>query len=80
MDYSLGQLKWRSRRSILELDLYFDKFIKNGYLDKLNQNELDIYNNLLNMDDSDILLMIQGFLPIDDDIMQTLINKIRFLK
>ena len=80
MDYSLGQLKWRSRRSILELDLYFDKFIKNGYLDKLNQNELDIYNNLLNMDDSDILLMIQGFLPTDDDIMQTLINKIRFLK
>lgn len=80
MDYSVGQLKWRSRRSILELDIYFDKFIQNGYLDKLNQVELDTYNNLLNMDDSDILLMIQGLLPVNDNIMQDLIDKIRFLK
>jgi succinate dehydrogenase flavin-adding protein (antitoxin of CptAB toxin-antitoxin module) len=80
MDYSLGQLKWRSRRSTLELDIYFDKFIQNGYLNTLNQDELDMYNNLLNMDDSDILLMIQGLLPVNDNIMQDLINKIRFLK
>ena len=38
MDYvSIEKLKWRSRRSMLELDLYFERFINTGELAKLNE-------------------------------------------
>jgi antitoxin CptB len=78
--FNLGQLKWRSRRSILELDIYFDNFIQNGYLDRLDQSQLEVYKQLLTMDDGDILLMLQGVLPVTDIKLKQLIDKIKLLK
>ena len=80
MSYNLGRLKWRSRRSILELDIYFDSFIRNGGLDGLSIDELIVYNQLLNMDDSDILSMLHGMLYIDNIKLRELVDKIKLSK
>ncbi len=80
MSYNLGRLKWRSRRSILELDIYFDSFIRNGGLDGLSIDELIVYNQLLNMDDGDILSMLHGMLYIDNIKLRELVDKIKLSK
>lgn len=45
---------------MLELDLLFARFIKNGGLCKLNDAQLQSYSELLEMDDGDLLLLLQG--------------------
>jgi len=73
-----NKLKWRSlRRSMLEVDLCFDRFIQNGGFDKLTEEELVNYSNLLEMDDSKLLLLFQGKECLSDLRLQVLINMIR---
>lgn len=78
MDYiSTQRLIWRSRRSLLELDLYFDKFIKSGGFAQLSDEELNNYNELLEMEDSDLLLLFQGKVRLADSVLQSLIDKVK---
>jgi antitoxin CptB len=78
MDYvAFQKLKWHSRRSILELDICFDKFIQSGGLDNLNENELLAYQALLECDDSDLMVLLLGNDVVDDDITQRVVDKIR---
>ena len=78
MDYvSFQKLKWHSRRSILELDICFDKFIQSGGLDSLNENELLAYQSLLECDDNDLMVLLLGNDVVDDDITQMVVDKIR---
>ena len=56
----INRLQWRSRRSMLELDLYFAKFIDTHGLAQLSSQQLDTYEVLLEMDDSDLLPLLQG--------------------
>lgn len=72
----IEKLKWHSRRSILELDLFFDRFITNGKLDGLSANELDLYENLLEYEDSDIMALFLKQKTEQNDQMQKLINLI----
>lgn len=77
MSISKDKLKWRSRRSMLELDLYFDQFIQNMGLDRLTENELFAYRELLDFDDGDLLLLFQGKELLDNRLQQNVIDKIR---
>lgn len=53
------RLRWRSRRGLLELDLFFEKFLENGF-DALSAAELEIYEDLLMMPDNDLLDWVDG--------------------
>lgn len=78
MDYVKKQkMRWRSRRSMLELDLYFERFIESGKFDELSDKELTYYNELLEMEDNDMLLLFQGKVRLSDEGIQALINQIR---
>jgi antitoxin CptB len=72
------KMRWRSRRSMLELDLYFDRFISNGNFDKLSDKELTNYDELLEMDDNDLLLLLQGKVRLSHKEVQGLIDTIRY--
>ncbi len=78
MDYvAFQKLKWHSRRSILELDICFDNFIQNGGLDKLDETELLAYQELLECDDSDLMVLLLGNDVVDDEVTQRVVDKIR---
>jgi antitoxin CptB len=77
MDYLLQErLKWRSRRSLLELDLIFERFIQSGKLSQLSPQELLNYQYILTLEDEDLLLLFQGKQVCATKEAQTLINKI----
>lgn len=77
MDYvSIEKMKWRSRRSMLELDLYFERFILTGNFGLLTTSELLSYQYLLTLEDNDLLLLFQGKEILADPALQQLINKI----
>lgn len=74
----IQKLKWNStRRSLLELDICFDKFLQNGGLEKLDSTELLAYKALLELDDSDLLILLMGGNEVEDETTQKVINKIR---
>jgi succinate dehydrogenase flavin-adding protein (antitoxin of CptAB toxin-antitoxin module) len=77
MNYiEVEKLKWRSRRSMLELDLYFDRFIQSGQFALLDEGELLLYKELLRLDDGDLLLLFQGKQKLENFLMQSLVDKI----
>lgn len=77
MDYvAVEKLKWRSRRSMLELDLYFDRFIQCGDFGRLSESELLQYEYLLTLDDGDLLQLFQGKEVLADGQLQRLVIKI----
>lgn len=71
------KMRWRSKRSLLELDLLFERFIVSGKFDKLSDQELNNYDELLEMEDSDILLLLQGSATLPDTKIQNLVDQIR---
>ena len=74
MDYvSIEKLKWRSRRSMLELDLYFERFINTGELVKLNEAELLSYQYLLTLEDGDLLTLFQWKKELADPALQEIV-------
>ena len=78
MDYiAFQKLKWHSRRSILELDICFDKFIQSGGLDRLDETELLAYQALLECDDADLLVLLLGNDVVNDETTQRVVDKIR---
>ena len=78
MEYLAYQkLKWHSRRSLLELDICFDKFIQSGGLGSLNEEELLAYEALLECDDGDLMVLLLGNDVVDDEITQKVVDKIR---
>jgi antitoxin CptB len=72
----LKRLKWRSRRSMLEVDLYLDRFIFSQGLERLTNHELEAYSQLLELNDWDFLALLQGIKECRDVVMQNVINKI----
>lgn len=72
----IESLKWRSRRSMLELDLYFDSFIQNDGLQQLSSGELLIYDEILNLKDEELLLLFQGKTRFIDENLQDVLERI----
>jgi antitoxin CptB len=78
MDYvSKQKMRWRSRRSMLELDLFFEQFIESGQFDQLSDTQLGSYGELLQMEDGDLLLLFQGKVRLSCPDIQELIDKVR---
>lgn len=73
---ALNALKWRSKRSMLEVDLFLDRFIQHGGLDELDEEEIKLYEELLLMNDWDLLALLQKQYISDDNKLTELINKI----
>jgi succinate dehydrogenase flavin-adding protein (antitoxin of CptAB toxin-antitoxin module) len=73
----IEKLKWRSRRSQLELDLIFTKFINGGKLNELSNEYLLKYQELLELDDNELWLLFQQKITVNDDNLQFLINQIK---
>ncbi|MEC5388171.1 succinate dehydrogenase assembly factor 2 [Uliginosibacterium sp. H3] len=53
------KIKWRARRGLLELDLFFTRFIAND-LDALSEPELENLLDLLTCDDHELWAMLSG--------------------
>ncbi|MDB5814299.1 MAG: succinate dehydrogenase assembly factor 2 [Rhodocyclales bacterium] len=53
------KMKWRARRGLLELDLFFTRFIAND-LDALGEPELEKLLDLLTCDDHELWAMLNG--------------------
>lgn len=72
----IKRLKWRSRRSMLEVDLYLDRFMSRNGLESLEMDELVCYADLLELNDWDFLALLQGSKISDSILMQNVIKKI----
>lgn len=82
MDNSLiNKLKWRSiRRSLLELDLIFYTFINNQGLEQLSYNEISLYEQLININDNDLLLIFNQKIKPNNQLIELLVNKILYIE
>jgi succinate dehydrogenase flavin-adding protein (antitoxin of CptAB toxin-antitoxin module) len=76
----LQKMRWHSRRSILELDLFFDRFLSQQGLESLDENELEIYEQLLEYKDEEILQLFTNRIIASSEAMQLLIKKICEIK
>ena len=50
----LERARWRCRRGMKELDVLLERFVRRG-LDRLNEDELEVLERLLEQPDQDIL-------------------------
>lgn len=70
-----ARTKWRSRRGLLELDLFLLPFVERCY-SHLASEEKRIYQKLLQENDMDILAWLSGAERPDDNGMAQLVDKI----
>ena len=76
MSESRGQLRWHSRRGLLELDLLLQRFLERGF-DQLSEDELAVYRRLLDLADNDLLDLVSGRQHSDDAAVQALLQRIK---
>lgn len=69
----LERLRWRSRRGLLEMDLVLTRFIA-LHLEKLDENELRAYAQLLQESDNDLLDYVNGRARPDSDLHQHIVS------
>jgi len=50
----LDRIRWRCRRGLLELDLILKRFLENHF-DRLDAGQRDLFNQLLDESDNDLL-------------------------
>ena len=70
-----GQVYWRSRRGLLELDLILIPFTNNHYF-RLPKNQQNLYKRMLDLDDVVILDWLQGMVDVPLE-YQSLVEEIR---
>ena len=76
MSGALGQLRWHSRRGLLELDLLLQRFLDREF-DRLSADELAVYRRLLDLQDNDLLDLVNGRQHSDDAAVQGLVQRIK---
>jgi antitoxin CptB len=58
-DRRLERIKWRSRRGLLELDLYMTRLFANqARLDAISSQDWDVFEEVLRLPDNDLLDMV----------------------
>ncbi|MFA9438204.1 succinate dehydrogenase assembly factor 2 [Uliginosibacterium sp. sgz301328] len=70
------QVKWRSRRGLLELDIFFTRFHEQ-YLETLTEAQLDDLLDLLTCDDHELWAMVNGSQPCQVDRWQDMVSRLR---
>lgn len=65
------KLRWRSRRSLLELDLLLNKFVNSDVFDAFTMQKLETYQAMLNWDDDYLLsLLCKNIKHLDKDVTE----------
>jgi succinate dehydrogenase flavin-adding protein (antitoxin of CptAB toxin-antitoxin module) len=70
------QVKWRSRRGLLELDLFFTRFNRE-HLEGMNEAALDDLLDLLTCDDHELWAMVNGSQPCEVERWQDMVSRLR---
>jgi antitoxin CptB len=73
---NVERVRWRSRRGLLELDILLGRFIDAHYA-QLDENEKQIFEELLDMPDNPLWDMIAGRREATHFEQQALLEKIR---
>jgi antitoxin CptB len=74
---SIEQLRWQCRRSMLELDLLFERFVLEGHYAKLSDEQKELFGQLLEKDDPTLLEWATGKEEPEDEKIGELITLIR---
>jgi antitoxin CptB len=77
-DRDIERLKWKSRRGLLELDLFFTKFWQQEQL-ALNEEDKVVLSRLLDFPDNDILDLFMARKTSDDRSVQKLVDRVKML-
>jgi succinate dehydrogenase flavin-adding protein (antitoxin of CptAB toxin-antitoxin module) len=65
------KLRWRSRRSLLELDLLLNKFVNSDVFDAFTVQKLETYQAMLKWDDDYLLsLLCNNIKHFDKDVTE----------
>lgn len=72
----LDRIRWRCRRGLLELDLVLAAFMER-HLDRLDAQELQLFEELLEQSDNDLLDLAMGRTELDDGRFAPLLALIR---
>ena len=74
----IRQLRWRSKRGLLELELLLVPFVE-SCLSELSPSELEHYGRLLEHDDLDLYDWLRGVNTAGDPSLHPIIDRIRRL-
>lgn len=72
----IDRLKWHCRRSLLELDLVFQRFWKR-YGDTLSSDDEAVLARLLELEDHDLWAVVNGKQGIADPAIMGLVERLR---
>jgi succinate dehydrogenase flavin-adding protein (antitoxin of CptAB toxin-antitoxin module) len=67
--------RWHSRRGLLEVDLLLEKFLAHG-LERLDEDALRIYDELMMLPDNELLDIVMGRKPAPNQATGALLKKI----
>jgi antitoxin CptB len=71
----LDRIRWKARRGLLENDLLLTKFLARD-LERLEEHELNLLDQLLQLGDNDLLDVLMGRKPSADVATAALVEKI----
>lgn len=74
--FSENYFQWRARRGMKELDVMLKRFIDLFYK-RLNQSELQVFDRLLNSQDTDLWYWLSGQENPHEVALKEMIDKIR---
>jgi antitoxin CptB len=60
-----AKIRWQCRRGMLELDLIFQRFLKQS-LDDLTDEQLSAFESLLEIPDPDLYAALMGYDPLQE--------------
>lgn len=78
IDRDVERLKWKSRRGLLELDLFFTNFWQQSAL-TLDKKDKATLSKLLDFSDNDILDLFMARKTSDDEDVQKLVDRVKKL-
>ncbi len=78
LDRDLERLKWRSRRGLLELDIFFSRYWQREALE-INEADKSALKTLLEFDDNDILDLLMARKTSNDKNVQKLVEHMQNL-
>jgi antitoxin CptB len=76
LDAEQRRLAWRCRRGMLELDIILQKFV-NEQFGSLHMDELQVFDELLDLPDNDFWELIRNTEPAEDESLQSVLTKLR---
>jgi antitoxin CptB len=73
---AIERLKWRSRRGLLELDLFFERYWKSAGTG-MDREEAAALERLLALPDNDLLDLVMGRAQAPDASLRAMVEKLR---